>query len=377
MVIKSWSPANLQSEINRLRVESNNTDLTLLCRDISSNKTVKINAHKILLASLSPFLKELFIAQQLEQPYENITISLDSFNSNVVQKLVMYIYEGEILVNAIEKSQLQHLCNIMKIQLPLDYDSNEGCPVSNISQVRNAESGKIKRLENCLTDSGMGLSSEKMHESPHKKCFSSSIFTRSGKRKRYENVANNIEGRTMDNLKPCIDEPRVNTASPEYNNIKNELIPPSSERYDQYCVYVDKSSGSIVESPNCKVCPVCAIDTGSRWVLSRHMRTTHNMLKRYQCNECGVLVNSAPAFQLHVESQHLGIRYQCSECHFSSSNPYNLERHKKVIHEKLLPHKCYHCPYAAGQKKQLEYHLQTYHSNSGVTSSPVVTMSDI
>merc|ERR1719334_933855 len=115
----SLRKVQIQLQLRKQQCNSQGTDLTFLSLDTETNKYVQVHAHKYLLSSLSPLLNELFKTAQLKQPYENVTITLDLFDSEIVKKLIEYIYEGNIMVNSLEKDKLRLLCRVLGLELPL------------------------------------------------------------------------------------------------------------------------------------------------------------------------------------------------------------------------------------------------------------------
>jgi len=323
----------IQYELNRSRIAASGTDLIFVCSDTETCETVQIEAHKILFLNLSQFLRKFIVNAHLDLPYEKVAISIDSFGANIVRKLIECVYEGKTYVNEFETVQLEELCDVLKLKLP-NYDSCKGS--FNIMD-SDRDNGRLHQSTNKRLKTNMksGTHSEPMDENSLQE-FQSCI----------------IEKISEYNSMPPISKPKY-----ESNEITTEKC------YD-YCVYVSREDNRCVPCPNGKSCGECEFVARHRRSLTAHMLVAHDMTKMFKCNICNsdyYITNDINCFKLHMNSRHFNIRYQCEQCYFSSNTRLGLDRHKRVIHDKVKKYSCNFCNYSAGQKQQLAIHTESNH----------------
>merc|ERR1719167_1812860 len=116
------SPQLIGIELNEMRREAKLTDLSFVCRK-NDGLLVVIDAHQAIFSSISAELKILIDIAKYKQPYEKVVIIMDSVNNIVMEKLIEYIYTGEVHANVIEKQKLIQLCAQLKLNISLKSDS--------------------------------------------------------------------------------------------------------------------------------------------------------------------------------------------------------------------------------------------------------------
>jgi len=116
------SPQSIGIEISEMRREAKLTDLSFVCRK-NDTSFHSIDAHQVIFSSISEELKMLIDIAKHKQPYEKVVIIIDSVNSAVMEKLVQYIYTGEVIADDTEKQKLIQLCALLKLNISLKLDT--------------------------------------------------------------------------------------------------------------------------------------------------------------------------------------------------------------------------------------------------------------
>ena len=81
----------------------------------------------------------------------------------------------------------------------------------------------------------------------------------------------------------------------------------------------------------------------------------------YQCDQCDKVYAHKGELQIHIRSDHEGIRYECDQCDKSFKKRSHLNIHINSVH-KGIQYKCSYCEKIYGQKRHLERHIVTIHS---------------
>jgi len=114
-------------------------------------------------------------------------------------------------------------------------------------------------------------------------------------------------------------------------------------------------------------CDICEYSGSRRQVLS-HKRAVHQQM--YKCESCEYVGTSSLFLREHVESKHLGIRYNCDQCVTSFGSKRNLNRHIKVTHGapedrivrvKNKDFRCDMCTFTTLVSEELKMHMESLH----------------
>merc|ERR1712126_73350 len=111
-------------------------------------------------------------------------------------------------------------------------------------------------------------------------------------------------------------------------------------------------------------CKECGFKTSNRMSLTKHMMVAHNMFKMFRCSYDDYFTSSMQSFQMHMNSQHLKIRYECDMCNLSTSSIQYLGQHKKLVHSNIKEYTCNLCNYTGKKKEHLTTHLKTHISKN-------------
>jgi len=299
---------------------------------------------------LSPLLKELFDTANLKQPSELVAITLDSFNPCIVETLIEYIYEGEVKVNCLQMANLQSLCQVLKLKLPInckyrdidyysrisemiDKDISQSEEIASFADLSVEPYGEPMECQNEIEISLTKLETSYL-ESEEPQCISSCS----------ENESNYLE--LIDHSKP------INNDTSMEESLKD---------WEQYCVYVSEQCGQKSASINL-VCSQCGLVIGSKHLLTKHMKIVHSMIRKFECTYCGYITEALHHFKRHVDSQHYNVKFPCDRCDSSFASRDHLNRHIKIVHDKIRAYQCDDCPFAAKRNGQLKKHKEMHHT---------------
>ena len=76
-------------------------------------------------------------------------------------------------------------------------------------------------------------------------------------------------------------------------------------------------------------CEYCDYEASQPWNLGRHVKAVHENF-RYPCNQCDYKAKSTSQMHRHEKSIHEGIRYNCDQCDFKSTRKDKLTKHRKL-----------------------------------------------
>ena len=108
------------------------------------------------------------------------------------------------------------------------------------------------------------------------------------------------------------------------------------------CSYVAISKGQIrnhkrvVHEGFRYSCEKCEFKCTTRKPLKNHINVIHNR-KRIVCDECGHVSKTQKSDKLHRRAKHENVEYKCEFCDFVAGWPYNLKKHKNKQHLKIAP----------------------------------------
>ena len=122
------------------------------------------------------------------------------------------------------------------------------------------------------------------------------------------------------------------------------------------------SSTDAVYSDKRYICDKCPFTSNNKTALEKHVKSIHggsieqqcehceyttmfakemksHYLYRHKpgsnripCDQCHFTTTRADALKRHVEDKHLGIKYQCNECSYSTGDKSSLTKHKRLTH---------------------------------------------
>lgn len=109
-------------------------------------------------------------------------------------------------------------------------------------------------------------------------------------------------------------------------------------------------------------CPTCGKLLASEESLRKHVKAVHDKVKPHACEHCDYRAVLPTELQKHLESQHLGIKYECDVCHQLLASRSSLHTHKKR-HSGHTPFICTQCGEGYKRKTHLDGHMLRKHSS--------------
>lgn len=114
-------------------------------------------------------------------------------------------------------------------------------------------------------------------------------------------------------------------------------------------------------------CEECGKVFATKCTLETHLE--HHMGIKYECKECHEVFEWARSLYRHKEMKHQGKTYSCNECERDFSDDRGLAKHLKLVHNAKggMPAKyeCTMCPNKYWQKITLARHIKNYHCQPG------------
>ena len=136
-------------------------------------------------------------------------------------------------------------------------------------------------------------------------------------------------------------------------------------------------------------CPTCGLVKNNKQQIKRHIKSVHENIRDYICEECGMSFSAKSALnnhkrqhidpqfechvcgrkfrrkahiQDHVQTVHMGVKkYPCPKCDIRYKSGSALKRHYETVHLGIKAYKCMLCTNTYGQKVELKLHLSRLH----------------
>ena len=89
--------------------------------------------------------------------------------------------------------------------------------------------------------------------------------------------------------------------------------------------------------------------------------------KKFTCEKCPLAYSLKTSLNRHVKLIHNKVKearnHACHECAYTSSQKNHLKRHFDYVHNKgTKRYKCTECPYSSAERAKLRKHLESLHS---------------
>lgn len=94
----------------------------------------------------------------------------------------------------------------------------------------------------------------------------------------------------------------------------------------------------------------------------------------FNCSECDFTCRRKDMYTAHIK-QHSkrAIVSKCDQCPYTTSNPYNLMKHKRT-HTGEKPFKCSYCTYRSADSGNLNKHIHSHHGKEGAQKRALLLM---
>ena len=264
------------------------TDVTLVSDDL-----VEVSAHRLVLSSASPVLREIILRSGEGRP----TLYLRGVKHKTLKSLLQFIYEGK---TSLPEDEVKDVVDIA-VDFEIKDFFNE-----------HFEQEKETIIEN-------GKVNEKSKEKKIKK---------KDKQKKTKNKTK-TEEKTLEQI------PMV---SVHLNEFKKESLDETQTSIP--CLQCDHHSRSVAGAKyhrrvkhsntlyNCKYCQKTCSDRSS---LNKHEASMHEGV-RYPCSDCKYEATQRGSLRIHVLAMHQGIRHKCNLCEVKCYSAGLLKKHINRCH---------------------------------------------
>ena len=266
----SWDSfaGNLTSSLKTFSEENILSDVTLVSSDL-----VRSPAHKLVLCSASPVLREIILTSGEKRPL----IYLRGVQHNTLQALLQFMYEGK---TSIPKAELNDL-----VEVAVDFEIKDFFGKGEIDQ-KNENGNQKKQKE----------------------------------RRKENKIDKNTETKVFLPFAPC-----------EIKQEKKSFIKCN------LCEHISASVGGAKYHKRVKhrnvsyKCDFCDKNFSDKSSLNKHLASIHEG-RRYPCRECSYEATQRGSLKEHILAIHKGVRHECSACGLECYSVGQLKKHIRQKH---------------------------------------------
>ena len=116
-------------------------------------------------------------------------------------------------------------------------------------------------------------------------------------------------------------------------------------------------------------CPHCHKIMANSWYIKQHIKSVHEKLKPFQCDQCFAKFGFQFSLIRHTAKIHQNNTAQhtqsinCHMCHYKFTIQSDLKRHVKHVHENVKPFSCDQCDHKYRSNADLKRHVRCVHQN--------------
>merc|ERR1719319_2178683 len=278
---------NISTNWTELREESQFCDVTLACEGS------RVEAHKVILSSCSPVIKDLLIQTNHPHPL----VYLRGVKSIQIKALLDFIYKGEVDIAKEDLKDFMEIAEELKVK-GLAKDDNQSTKDTDKQSkcFGNEDNHTTAKVKNTVPTPLVIIKEENVVETQKTYC---------------------------EPLQESNNEPHIKMEEDDYYYGEEESC-DGEAFYDQ----------SLISENNSFICDKCNNQFPSQLGLNRHMVSVHGGLS-FSCKHCDYKATAKGSLKLHVKSRHEGVRYYCKQCDYKASNKGNLQTHVQSVHEKI------------------------------------------
>jgi hypothetical protein len=105
-------------------------------------------------------------------------------------------------------------------------------------------------------------------------------------------------------------------------------------------------------------CELCEYTCRSNWDLQKHIKMIHDKIKDYECDLCEYKCSQNSNLQQHIKIVHDKSKdYECDKCEFKCSINSHLQTHIKMVHYKIKDFECNECEFKCSSNSNLQKHI--------------------
>jgi len=300
-------------------------DVTLAC-----GSGEQMQAHKVVLSSCSPVLRNLLI----QNPHQHPLLYLRGVKYSELVHLLDFIYQGQVDIDQEDLPDFLNVAQELQIKgfILNDLDQTqkiqqEQIPAKGNKKTSNKSSGSVGQESNVTSnvkaENTESFSGDSVGFGQHM-MTSPDVMLMEGEY--------NI-GEAFDRVEPT----KVNKELEEYGNVGHAMDGYGQEGFLEY----------LDDDEVQQLSPIKNVDESGKTF--------------YYCKECEYSSKSKGNFTQHIESMHKGRFYPCETCGYKAKHRSNLKKHQMAMHEGVR-YPCEFCDYKATQKKYLKVHVTKRHT---------------
>ena len=162
----------------------------------------------------------------------------------------------------------------------------------------------------------------------------------------------NAKTETNDVEEPSQNDPVTSTKNSEEKTMTfSNLVNQASK--------VNRDRREVVKVDGKYACDQCDSQFTRQSSLELHIESQHEGIK-YACDQCGFQATQLGNLKRHIESKHEGAKYACDQCDYQAKRRDNLKIHIKSKHEGVK-YVCDQCDYQATRQSSLKIHIESKH----------------
>ena len=309
---------HLQTLLSKYILKDQLTDVTLVSEDLQTFK-----AHKLVLSAYSRVMERLFLMESV-WTNERTVLHLRGFKGILIQKMLRYMYFGELNLETEEETNFNFLVTELDI-VGLDITRK----VYDVPKL-HPDILSLKTKHSILNDNKISLNV--LEETKN------------------TDIADKLE-----------DQQDTQNGSQDKENIANydsqktsQVRRPNGEKHYKVIEGVE----SVFE------CVFCSESYPKKKLLNRHTRNYHSDAKEYQCKTCMKTYEKLDRLEIHFHAFHRPHVFQCIECDFTSGSKVVVHEHYQIRHNNSIQFPCGQCSYIAKKRRDLKYHISAVHENT-------------
>ena len=316
--------ADLQTLLSKYVRKEHFTDVTLVSEDLQTFK-----AYKLILSAYSRVMERLFLMESLWKN-EMTVLHLRGYKGILIQKMLRYMYFGEVNVETEEETNF----NILVTELDI-----VGLEVTRkVDDVLKLHPDILclKTKYSILNENKISLNV--LEETEHAK------------------IADELEDNKKTNKRDSVIKKTQDKENIAYsdNQETSQGRRPTKGKYYKVIEGVE----SIFE------CVFCSELYPKKKLLNRHTTNYHYDAKQYQCKKCLKTYDRLDRLEYHFHTFHRPHVFQCIECDLTSGSKRVVHEHYQLKHNSSLQFPCNQCSYIAKRRKDLKYHISAVHEDT-------------